>query len=118
MLVHRMVAKTFIGERERPWTPLVDHIDGDNQNNNVSNLRWTCKIVNGLNRSDAKGYTKRASGNYRVQQKLFGKDTNYGTYKTEAEAKIVANNLRLDTIENLVAIEEQMRLATLEEYES
>lgn len=38
LLVHRIVAKVFLPNPENK--PVVDHIDGNPQNNNVKNLRW------------------------------------------------------------------------------
>jgi hypothetical protein len=44
--VHRMVALAFIPNPEN--LPQIDHIDGDRQNNHVSNLRW-CTILENRN---------------------------------------------------------------------
>ena len=106
--VNRIVGETFLAENRRPWTPIVDHIDQDKLNNNVNNLRWTSHTVNGLNSVKQKGYFKRPNGTFQVQQKLFGKPCNHGTYKTEAEAKKAADKLRAETIDNLTAIEEML----------
>lgn len=37
--VHQVVAETFLGEKPSP-DHVVDHIDHNRQNNNVTNLRW------------------------------------------------------------------------------
>lgn len=44
LLIHRLVAETFIENIENK--PIVDHIDGDRKNNAVSNLRWVTVYEN------------------------------------------------------------------------
>ena len=46
-LIHQLVAKVFIGER--PDNLVVDHIDRDKLNNNVSNLRYITQKENLFN---------------------------------------------------------------------
>ena len=42
--VHRLVAEHFIPNPHN--LPVVDHIDGDRQNNDISNLRWVSQLQN------------------------------------------------------------------------
>lgn len=42
--IHRLVAKAFLPNPNN--LPFVDHIDGDKQNNHLSNLRWTTNYQN------------------------------------------------------------------------
>ena len=46
--IHRAVAELFIPKIKGKW--IVDHINGDRKNNNVSNLRWVTSSENSLNR--------------------------------------------------------------------
>ena len=46
-LFHHLVAKAFIGER--PEGKVIDHIDRNSLNNNVSNLRYTTQKENTRN---------------------------------------------------------------------
>ncbi len=46
--VHRLLAKAWIPNPENK--PVVDHVDRNNQNNTLSNLRWASLQENSLNR--------------------------------------------------------------------
>jgi hypothetical protein len=47
MLIHRLVALTFIPNPENK--PYVDHIDGGRRNNHIDNLRWATPKENSNN---------------------------------------------------------------------
>jgi hypothetical protein len=42
--VHRLVASTFLSNRKR--FEIVNHLDGNKLNNDVSNLEWTTRVGN------------------------------------------------------------------------
>ena len=49
-LIHHLVANLFIGER--PENQVIDHIDRNKLNNNVSNLRYTTQKENMKNKDN------------------------------------------------------------------
>ena len=80
--VHILVALLFIGER--PPNFVIDHIDRDKTNNNVSNLRYITQQQNNFNKN-AKGYRIMKNG-FSAQIQL--NEKKYSKYfKTEVEAK-------------------------------
>lgn len=58
-LVHRLVAMAFIEPVE--GKPFIDHLDGNKQNNNVSNLEWVT-IAENNQRAYDKGLKSRIHG--------------------------------------------------------
>ena len=80
--VHSLVAMLFIGER--PDGFVIDHIDRDKLNNNVSNLRYITNQQNQFNKN-SKGYYVHKNG-FQAQIMLNGK---YYTkqFKTKEEAR-------------------------------
>jgi len=60
--IHRLVAIHFIHNPEDHQ--YVDHIDGNTQNNNVSNLRWVNKSQNEYNSKKGKNNTSGVKGVY------------------------------------------------------
>ena len=49
--IHRLVAWSWLGGPPHPLRYLVDHKDGNSQNNRVENLRWVTICGNNINRT-------------------------------------------------------------------
>jgi len=65
----------------------IDHIDGNTQNNNISNLRNVTNQENCFNR-DVKGYCfDKETEKYRARITLNGKDICLGRFDTKEEAQ-------------------------------
>lgn len=54
--IHRLVAKTFISNPENK--PHVNHIDGNRQNNHISNLEWCTIKENDTHKREVLGFIK------------------------------------------------------------
>tara|TARA_R110000824_G_C14829082_1_gene637664 strand:- start:75 stop:518 length:444 start_codon:yes stop_codon:yes gene_type:complete len=68
MLVHRLVALTYIPNEEN--RPEVDHIDRDKTNNHFTNLRWVSRVENMQNLNFGESGKRNIGfnrGNYRIQ---------------------------------------------------
>lgn len=103
--VHRLVAMAFV---ENPYSKrIVDHINGDITNNNVSNLRWVTSRENQQNHSihrsgrlvGAKRCYRSSINPWSSYIEVNGKNIYLGAFKTELEAHqkymnyIIENNL-------------------------
>jgi len=72
----------------------IDHIDGNTQNNDISNLRNVTSQENSFNR-DAKGYCwNKQVEKYQAQIKLNGKQIQLGYFYTKDEAHQAYQNAK------------------------
>jgi|TARA_R110001592_G_scaffold337500_1_gene624180 hypothetical protein len=96
--IHQLLAETFLDKDYKSKGLVVDHIDRNKTNNNLSNLRIVNRSENSIN-SDIydtyKGHVRqRKSGSYRAFITIRGVRSSK-TFKTEKEA-----NQYLKTIQN------------------
>ena len=92
-LVHRIVAHVYLGlDIENP-KQIIDHIDRNTLNNNVSNLRIVTHQQNQFN-TNAKGYTwyKRK---WKAYIKLNGKKIHLGYFEKEEDASKAYKDAKL-----------------------
>ena len=87
--VHRLVASAFISNSENK--PMVDHVDGDRQNNDISNLRWVSRSENGQNHRKHRegkipGVHTTKGGKYEARTTYRGSSKYLGVYNTPEEA--------------------------------
>ena len=67
---------------------VIDHIDGNKQNNNINNLRVVTQQQNCMNQTRAKGYCwHKGVGKWRAQIMINGKNIHIGYYNTKQEAR-------------------------------
>jgi len=84
---------------------LIDHIDGNKQNNKICNLReatYQSNVYNSKIRSDNKSGVRCVSWNkkrnsWEVRLKIDGKLKHYGDYKDLSDAKKVADKIRSES---------------------
>tara|TARA_R110000772_G_scaffold242166_1_gene354563 strand:- start:195 stop:653 length:459 start_codon:yes stop_codon:yes gene_type:complete len=94
MRIHRLVALHYIPNPENK--PEVDHIDREQLNNNIKNLRWATRCENQQNKG-AYGAVKfrgvcKSGNKFRAQITINGKLKHIGTYETAEEASVAYNN--------------------------
>lgn len=82
--IHRLLCEAYKPNPEN--YPVVDHIDRNKHNNDLSNLRWTSISKNNRNKP-CKGYWLD-KGKYRAAYSLNGKLNHLGAYKTPEQARI------------------------------
>jgi len=85
-LLHRVLGYVFLGLNIEDEKQIIDHIDGNKQNNNIENLRIITQQQNCFNQKTKKGYFKNRDKFY-ARIKLDYKTINLGSYDTEEEAR-------------------------------
>jgi hypothetical protein len=85
--IHRLVACAYLGLDLEDKKQIVDHIDGDRLNNDISNLRIVTKQQNGFN-TKARGCSwHKQAKKWRARIMLDGKEIALGLFDTEEEAR-------------------------------
>jgi|TARA_B110000285_G_scaffold205293_1_gene242941 hypothetical protein len=82
--IHRIIAYTYLGLDINNPKKVIDHINRDKLDNQVSNLRVVSQQQNQFN-TKAKGYYKHIN-KYEAKIQINGKKICLGTYETETEA--------------------------------
>jgi hypothetical protein len=83
--LHRIMAYSFLNLDMKNRKLVVDHIDRNPSNNQLSNLRIVSQQQNTWNR-EAKGYYKR-NNKFKTEIKVSNKTINLGLFDTEEEAR-------------------------------
>lgn len=72
-IVHRLIAETFVSN---PYNkPQVNHIDGNKQNNNISNLEWNT-VKENIRHAWANGLTDNTNASESLKKKIIDVSTN------------------------------------------
>ena len=82
--IHRIIAYTYLGLDINNPKKVIDHINRDKLDNQVSNLRIVSQQENSFN-TKSKGYYK-CGNKYQAKIKINGKTICLGRFETEAEA--------------------------------
>ena len=108
--IHRILGESLI---ENPFNlPLIDHIDNDRLNNNLSNLRWVDYTENCMNTrkrisntsSQYKGVYKTKSNKWCASIRLNYKKIHIGTFATEDEAGNAYNKYATEIYETFACL--------------
>lgn len=86
--VHKLMAITWLGHVPSGFDEVVDHIDNNPKNNNLSNLQITTHSHNCTKDKNPRGYSyHKKNGTYVVSYTRNKKRTYVGSFETETEAR-------------------------------
>jgi hypothetical protein len=96
--IHTLVAMTFLGYERCGVKQVIDHIDGDKLNNNLSNLQVTSQRVNSIKSIRNNKYSNytgvtfdKARGKWVASISINGKKHRMGRFNCEAKAAYAYN---------------------------
>lgn len=100
--LHRLIAEHFIDNPDN--LPIIDHIDGNKSNNEISNLRWATQQTNCQNRKKRENTTSIFKGVYfykptkkwKSNIKINSKSIHIGYFDTEIEAAFAYNEYLIE----------------------
>jgi len=107
--VHQLVAVAFLGHEINGYKMIVDHIDGNPSNNNVSNLQIITQLENhergkAPRKSKYRGVYHAPKANspkkWRAEFYIKGKKFHAGCFETEYEAHIAYTEARKGAIKS------------------
>lgn len=102
MYLHRLLALTFIPNKNTKECLYVDHADRDKQNNSLSNLRWCTLSENNRNKSKREG----------ASSKFLGVSWNKQYNKWESRILVEDNHLSLGSFDDEHKAAEAYRTAS------
>jgi hypothetical protein len=99
MKVHRVVALTYLSNPDNK--PQVNHIDGNKQNNNVSNLEWVTGSENTIH-AIKMGLRDKAHEKARVENQKLVLHTSTGVYYDSLKLACKALDINYGTARNYI----------------
>jgi hypothetical protein len=86
--IHKLVSITFLNNNDNNYELVVDHINGDILDNQLSNIRIITQQENHFNRTTAKGFSfNKLKNKFTAYICVNGKTKHLGSFKNEEEAK-------------------------------
>lgn len=85
-LLHRVIGYLFLGLNVEDRIQIIDHIDGNKQNNKLENLRIVSQQQNTYNNLKSKGYNKFRN-KFEAKINVNKKRIRLGLFDTEEEAR-------------------------------
>jgi len=107
IMMHRLVALAFLGER--PEGMFIDHIDRNKKNNHPSNLRYVTPRENAHNSARTKKYSySKKENTYRSSILIEGQAYHLGTFK-DMESAVEAYDSALSEYDNNGKLPERIK---------